>query len=147
MSLESGYSTRIKVPQTQMRRFRGNIKEAPCFEILRLAMEKVVRDRGGRLDNTFTDNEGNTKKCLISIRTDDFQRGVGADIEDDGRLVFRYDTYGDKKEVGSSIYKEINHNYNVIAIMRAQKRLGFNVTVEDRRTSTGRKVTTVKGVR
>jgi len=147
MSLESGYSTTIRVPQTQMKRFRGNLKEAPCLEILRLAMEKVVRDRGGRLDNTFTDNEGNTKRCLISVRTDDFQRGVGADIEDDGRLVFRYDAYGDSKGTGRRICREINHNYNVIAVMRAQKRLGFNVTVEDRKTTTGRKVTTVRGVR
>lgn len=147
MSLEASYSSDVVVPKTQMASFRGNLKASPCMEILRLALAKVVKDRGGSLDTSYTDNEGKKTDCLISVRTADFQRGVGAFIENDGRLTFRYDAYGDARGLGKAICEEINQNYNVIAVMRAQKRLGFNVETQTRKTVSGTRVVTVTGVR
>lgn len=147
MSLEANYSTEIVVPKTQLVSFHGNLLESPCLDVLRLAMERVIRDRGGKIDISYTDNEGKIIKCLLSVRTEDFQRGVAAFIENDGRVVFRYDAYGDSKGIGKAICDEIRQNYNVVAVMRAQKKLGFNVNYEDRKTVSGRKVVTVTGVR
>src|SRR4030042_497332 len=147
MSLEASYSTDIVVPKTQLVSFRGNLKESPCMEILKLAMGKVINESGGKLDDSYTDNEGKIIKCFLSLRTNDFQRGVGAFIEADGKVMFRYDAYGDGKGTGKAICDEISQNYNVIAVMRAQKRLGFNVSAVARKTSTGQKVVTVTGVR
>ncbi|MBE0427242.1 MAG: hypothetical protein IBX72_11445 [Nitrospirae bacterium] len=147
MSLEASYSTDIVVPKTQMMSFQGNLKESPCMDILRLAMKKVIEERGVKLDTSYTDNEGKIIGCLISVRTNDFPRGVGADIEGDGRVVFRYDAYGNAGTKGKAICDEINQNYNVIAVMKAQKRLGFNVDAKVRKTSSGQRVVTVVGVR
>lgn len=147
MSLEASYSTNIIVPKTQMMSLKGNLKESPCMDILRLAMEKVIEERGGNLDTSYTDNEGKIINCLISVRTNDFTRGVGANVEADGRVVFRYDAYGDSKSIGKAICDELNQNYNVIAVMRAQKRLGFNVDAKVKKTSSGQKLVTVVGVR
>lgn len=147
MSLEASYSTDIVVPKTQLVSFHGNLEESPCMYILRLAMEKVIEEKGGRLDTSYTDNEGKTIRCLLSVRTNDFQRGVGANVEADGRVVFRYDAYGDAGSKGKAICDEISQNYNVIAVMRAQKRLGFNVDAKARKTSSGQRVVTVVGVR
>ena len=147
MSLEASYSTDIVVPKTQLMSYQGNLKESPCMDILRLAMEKVIEERGGKLDTSYTDNEGKVIGCLISVRTNDFQRGVGANIEADGRVVFRYDAYGDNGNTGKAICGEISQNYNVIAVMRAQKRLGFNSDANVRKTNSGQRVVTVVGVR
>jgi hypothetical protein len=147
MSLQASYSTDIVVPKTQLVSFQGNMKESPCMNIMELAMKKVIEARGGKLDISYTDNEGKITGCLISVRTNDFPQGVGANIEADGRVVFRYDAYGDSGSKGKAICEEISQNYNVIAVMRAQKRLGFNVDAKVRKSSSGQRVVTVVGVR
>jgi len=147
MSLEASYSTTIVIPRTQMVTYGGNLRESPCIEILTLAMTKVVKDRGGKLDASYTDNEGVSSNCILSARTSDFPRGVGAVVESDGRIKFRYDAYGDNRGIGKAICDQISQNYNVIAVMRAQKRLGFNVRIEERKLSDSQKVVTIMGVR
>ncbi len=147
MSIVASYKTTIRLPKTQLEARQGNIKETPCFDILRLAMKKVIKDRGGKIDSTYTDNEGKNRECLISARTAGFRRGVGATVEKDGRLTFLYDSYGDSRAIAGDICDEINHNYNVIAVMRAQKKLGFNVRIEDEKSNSKGKITTLTGVR
>lgn len=147
MSLEANYVTEIVVPKTQLVSFSSNMKESPCMEILRLAMEKVIRDKGGRLDASYTDSQGRNNSCVLSVRTGDFEKGVGAIVSGDGKVVFRYEAQGDVDGKGRAICDEINRNYNVIAVMRAQKRLGFNVSVSENRTGSGSRVVTVTGVR
>ena len=147
MSLEASYSTNIIVPKTQLVSHQGNLKESPCMDILRLAMNKIIKERGGQFDTLYTDNEGKNINCVLSIRTKDFQRGVGATIENDGRVVFRYDAYGDLGSIGKAICDEINQNYNVIAVMRAHKKLGFTTDAKFKKTTSGQKIVTVVGVR
>jgi hypothetical protein len=147
MSLEGSYTSEIVVPKTQMVSFQGNLKESPCGDILQKAMEKVVRDHGGKMDTSYTDNEGKVIPSLFSMRTNDFPRGVGAFIEKDGRVVFRYDAYGDNDKKGQAICDEINQAYNVIAVIRAQKRFGFDIRIKEQPLSGGRKVVTVTGIR
>ena len=146
MSLEGSYTTQIKIPETQLQSRSANIKEAACMEILRLAMEKVVRDRGGLVDSSYTDNEGGVRKCLLAVRTVDFERGVGAVLEPDGKVTFHYDAYGDSHGLGRLICEEITQNYVTIAVLRAQKRLGFQVHLKERTRKTGKKTVYVTGV-
>lgn len=103
MSLEASYSTEIVIPKTQLVSFRSNMKESPCMDILRLSMEKVIADRGGRLDTSYTDNQGLRINVVLSVRTTDFERGVGAVVETDGKVVFRYEAYGDSNGRGKAI--------------------------------------------
>ena len=145
MSLEGSYTTQIKIPEIQLQSRSANIKDTASMEILRLAMEKVARDRGGVLDSSYTDNEGGVHKCLLAVRTVDFERGVGAVVEPDGHITFHYDSYGDSHGLGRLICEEITQNYVTIAVLRAQKRLGFQVHLKERRTKTGKKTVYVTG--
>lgn len=122
MSRISSYRTTIAVPRTQ----QANIKGSPCFDILQKALEKVARDRGGQLVQSYLDSDGREYKCLIGVKTKDFHRGIGINIAADGRVVFSYDAYN-KEEVAKAICDEITQNYVVIAVMRAQQKHGFRL--------------------
>lgn len=147
MSLEGSYTSEIVVPRTQLVTFQGNLKESPCGDILQKAMEKIIRDHGGKMDTSYTDNEGKVIPSLLAVRTRDFPRGVGAFIEGDGRVIFRYDAFGDSQKNGQAICDEINQNYNVIAVILAQKRFGFDIRVKEQPIANNRKVVTVTGIR
>ena len=151
MSLETRYRTEIRIPRTQLVSSAANLRErvrpdSPCFDILRKAMEKVVRDRGGVLDQTYSDNEGRKKDWVLAVRTADFLRGIGVSIEQDGRVIFLYDAYGDTQGIGKAICDEVTQNYAVIAVMRAQSKHGFRVRVTETAASVGKKRVVVTGV-
>lgn len=146
MSLEGSYTSQIKIPETQLQSHAANIRETACMEILRLAMEKVAEDHGGMLDSSYTDNEGLVRKCLMAVRTSDFDRGVGAVLETDGQVTFHYDAYGDSNGLGRSLCEEITQNYVTIAVLRAQKRLGFQVHLAEKNQESGKKTVYVTGV-
>ena len=148
MSLEAKYRTEIVIPRTQLVSQQGNIKGSPCFEILRLALEKVIKDRGGIIDNSYSDNEGKRKECLLAMHTGEFSNGIGVNVEKDGKVVFLYDALADKRNVAKYLCNEIVQNYAVIAIMRAQKKAGFEIKdVKELKKSTGDKLVVVTGVR
>lgn len=140
MSLEGQYTTNIVATSS-------NFKESACMDILQRAMKKLTEEHGGRLDTYYLDSRGQKRNCILSVITDDFPLGIGAVTESDGRVVFRYESYGDNRGLGKRLSNEINQNYNVIALMWAQRKLGFNVTVAEKRTADGRKVVSVTGVR
>jgi len=151
MSLETSYKTAIVIPKTQLVSSAANIKEgirpdSPCLEILRKAMELVVKKRGGVFDTAYSDNEGKRKECFLAVRTGDFPRGVGIQVEPDGRLMFLYDAYGDRRGVGRDICDEITQNYAVIAVMLAQSKHGFRVEVAEVPVGKSKKRVLVKGV-
>ena len=147
MSLESSYTTEIRIPQVQMTTHAANIQENPCLEILKMAMEKVARDHKGRIDSYYSNNRGERIGCFLSVHTPDFPYGVGAIIEDDGRVTFHYDAYRDKHSLGEKISNEINQNYVVIAVMKAQQRLGFHITLKENQNSSRRKTVNIVGIK
>lgn len=164
MSREVTYSTDIVIPKRQIPQpnpVTGELnipKDSVCFEILQKALEKVARDHGGIIsygpNAYYTDCTGRQNKCMISIRTGDFLQGIGINIAPDGRLSFVYDATPEEEligklvsrpEVAQQICDEIARNYAVIAVMRAQAKLGFQVSVQEARTSQGKELVVVTG--
>jgi len=151
MSLETSYRTAIVIPKTQLVSDAANIKErvrpgSASLENLKRAMEIVIKNRGGEFDTAYSDNEGMRKECFLAIRTGDFPRGVGVQVDPDGQVTFHYDAYGDAAEIGRSICDEIDQNFAVIAVMKYQNKHGFRVEVEEKPTSRNTKRVTVTGV-
>lgn len=146
MSIERSYKAEIVVPKSQVVSRGANIEGSPSLEILVQAAKKVARDKGGSIGQSYRDNTGRTRSCLVSVETPDFPLGVGIDLGSDGRVNFYYEAvYG--TGVAQSICNEITQNYIVIAVMRAQQQLGFTVRVREKVTTDGRKVVLVSGVK
>ncbi len=166
MSRESRYTTGIVIPKRELPRpnpLTGELnipRGSLCFEILQRALEKVAKDHGGVVSYGpqafYSDCTGKQHRSLIAIRTGDFPKGIGINIASDGRLSFVYDATPEdeligklvsRPEVAQRICDEIARNYAVIAVMRAQAKLGFRVSVEEARTARGQPVVVVSGVR
>lgn len=148
MSTKTSYKVQVVIPKppkaklvSQLADLKGN----PCLEILYEAANKVIRDKGGSVGQTYSDKAGNERSCLISIRPPEFPLGIGIDVTDDGKVKFQYDALGDG-ETARRLCNEITQNYVAIAVMRAQRELGFTVRVEERVTS-GHKVLLITGVK
>lgn len=143
MSRQVTYDTEIVVPQPQVPQpqiITGviNIKEkviesSRCLQLLKAALDKVVRDHGGHRDEVITDCNGLRRICLLAVRTDDFPRGVGVDVGADGRVRFIYDAQPEgTRGAGSAqpalakrICREIARNYTTLAILQAMQLQGF----------------------
>ncbi len=143
MSRAVTYNTEIVVPQPQIPKpqiITGalNIKEkviesSHCLQLLKAALDKVVRDHGGHLDEVITDCNGLRRVCLLAVRTDDFPRGVGVEVGADGSVRFVYDAQPDggraaadaQPSVAERICREIARNYATLAIRQAMQLQGF----------------------
>ena len=149
MSRVATYQTAIVIPRRQLPRpdpRTGALNIPPhslCFDALRRALTKVANDHGGIVlyspEALYIDCRGQRHLCLIAIHTADFPRGIGLNIDEDGRLTFVYDgaREGDaagkflvQPEVAQRICDEIAKHYATIAVLRAQASLGFQVSVQ-----------------
>ena len=163
MSRLATYETEIVLPvrpKPDPRTGTLNIpKGSLSLDILRLALEKTARDHGGTVfsgpEAFYSDCEGRRHRALFSLHTADFARGIGINIAPDGRLTFAYDAsppeelagkFNAQPEAAERICKEIAHNYAVIAVMRAQAKLGFRVGLSQANIH-GRKAALVTGVK
>lgn len=140
MSREVTYRTEIVVPEPQLASGALNIKErikpdSPCFDLLRAAVGKAADARNGVVADEYADCTGQRHDCLLAVRTSDCPRGVGVNVEADGRVVFVYDTQteaGDRSaaapmrpEIAQAICDEIAQNYAAFAVRRAMQDSGF----------------------
>lgn len=148
MSRLAYYETSIVIPQRleprpDLRHWTLHIQENPCFDILQRALAKVAQDHGGTLlygaDAFYLDCRGHRHPCLIALHTADFPRGIGLHLTPQGRLAFAYDAAEEgetagkflvRPEVAQRICQEIAKHYVTIAVMRAQAKLGFRVSVQ-----------------
>ena len=147
MSLTAEYVTEIVVPQPELIKLRANIKESPCLQILRLAMEKIAQERRGILADGYHDCNGQFHPCLLALRTPETPQGIGVNVASDGRVVFHFDQRVSAPGVSRAIGDDIARAYAVIAVMRAQKQLGHQVTImREDATATGKSVC-IKGIR
>ena len=148
MSLEARYRTQIVVPRAQLVALRGNFLETPCGDLLRRALDKVARDRGGTLADGHRNSTGcgRSRPVLLSLRTPDCPLGVGVDVDADGHVVFRYDALAAGSTAAKRLCEEITQTYAVLAVMRAQARHGFQVSVDEQPIGEGRKRVVVRGV-
>jgi len=146
MSVETSYRTEVVIPKTEIVSSAANIRGNPCLEILQLAVDKVAEDRGGSVGETYSDSAGRQRTCLMSMSTPNFPLGIGISVGRDGRINFHYDALGGR-EIAQGICDEVTQNYVVIAVMRAQRMLGFDIQVQDRQALGNRKMVTVLGVK
>jgi len=105
-----------------------DIREEICLKILLRAIEFTSDDLKGNLVDTIIDVDGKERGCFRGIKTKEYPRGIGINIEN-GRVIFIYDAYGDGEKWGKLISSSVNQNYQTIAVIQAQEDLGYKVQV------------------
>ena len=141
MSMTASYKTEIVIPKPQLTSLQGNIKGSPCMEIMRLAVEKIARERAGTVTGGYTDCRGKSRTCLLGLCTNGLPRGLGVTVAGDGRVRFEFDRQGANAAEADAVCRDIARAYAVIAIMRVQRQHGYQVSVEqDAALSSGRLV-------
>ncbi len=145
MSEQASYTTSIQIeepmPETYAQNVSSaaNIEDNPRMKILRQAVEIAAQDLGGDVADRITDYDGVERRVLMAIRTKEYPRGVGIDVEN-GRVVYRYDAYdprGGGEKWAKTISSAVNQNYAVIAVMMAHEELGYRVEVRSARSGAG----------
>lgn len=139
MSREVRYQTQIVIPEPEMVSADANIKDqvlsnGRCMRLLASCVERVAVERRGRVKRHFTDCQGRKHKCLFSVQTKDFPRGVGVRVDGQGQVSFVYDaqTKGRlaAKEVQAAdrICDEIAQTYATKAMHHALRSCGFQTS-------------------
>lgn len=147
MSLTADYETEIRVPQPQLRAAQGNVRGLPCIGIMRQALETIAREQGGSVTEDYEDCNGKRTSCVIGLKTAQFPRGVGVDITPEGKVVFRYDEEGGIAPVAKSLCDDVCRVYATIAVLHAQKKLGYRVSARDVSDAAGRKQVVISATR
>jgi hypothetical protein len=129
--MTSSYKPRIVVPRPQLASFAGNIKGSPSMRVMRLALDQIAAERHGSVTEGYTDCAGKFHRTIFGLKTPSVPRGIGVDIEPgSGRVVFRYDGRGANVAETEAICRDLARAYAVVAVLQAQKKLGYNVKVE-----------------
>jgi hypothetical protein len=147
MSMTASYRTEIVIPKPQMAQLQGNVKGVPCMEIMRLALEKVARERGGTVTGHYQDCSGKLHHCLIGLKTKRLPRGLGVTVASDGRVKFEFDRQGADVGEAEAICRDIARGYAVIAIMRVQRQHGYEVSIERETTNAHGKTVAISAIR
>lgn len=147
MSLTVDYETEIRIPQPQLRAAQGNVRGLPCMNIMRQALETITREQGGSVTENYEDCNGNRCACVMALRTPQFPRGVGVDITSEGKVIFRYDEEGGVAPAARSLCDDVCRVYATIAVLHAQKKLGYRVTARDVSEPGGRKQVIISATR
>jgi hypothetical protein len=145
MSQIASYHTEIRLPPSRLVSIEAGLQNSPCMEILRLACEKVTRDHGGILSQAYQDNRGQIHKTLIAVQTNNFPRGIGLNVGNDGRLIFSYDSYAGDEESAQEICWQIRQTYLTIALLRCLNQLGFNLETREKDVSASERVIVISG--
>src|ERR1035441_83166 len=140
MSLTAEYETEIRIPQPQLQAAQGNIRGLPSMSIMRLAMEKIAKERGGHVSEDYQDCHGKRHTCLMALRSPGFPNGIGVDVGSDGRVLFRFDQQGANLAEAKAICNDLARVYATIAVLQAQKKLGYQVQVREEPSAQGRSV-------
>lgn len=146
MSVTRTYTPpKIVVPEPQLQAFSGNIAASPCMEIMRLAMNKIAEEHGGRLTDHYLDCQNKRHGVDLAIHTPGLPRGIGMVIDRrSGQVSFHFESRDANQREAEAICRDVARAYSVIAILRATQRLGYSVDVtEDSATNRGRRVQTV----
>lgn len=109
------------------------------MRIMRQALGTLAREQGGSVTEDYEDCSGNRTPCVIGLKTAQFPRGVGVDITADGKVAFRYDQEGGGASAAKALCDDICRVYATIAVLHAQKKLGYRVSARDVQEPGGRK--------
>ncbi|MBM4023958.1 MAG: hypothetical protein FJ280_00905 [Planctomycetes bacterium] len=147
MSMTASYKTEIIIPKPQLAQLRGNIKGVPCMEIMRLAFEKIAREKEGTLTQGYGDCGGKQHDCLMGLRTKRLPRGIGINVASDGRVLFEFDRQNSDVSEAGSICRDIARAYAIIAIMRVQSQHGYEVSVQQETATVEGRTAVISAVR
>jgi len=147
MSLTAEYRTEIVIPQPELIKLRANIKESPCTDILRLALQRIAQERNGTLTQGYYDCNGQFHRCLFGLKTADLPKGLGVNVALDGRVVFQFDQRATDGAMAGKIGSDIARAYAVIAVMRAQNKMGHQINILGEAPQHTGKTVRIKGVR
>ncbi|MBM4305280.1 MAG: hypothetical protein FJ123_00960 [Deltaproteobacteria bacterium] len=136
MSEVARYQTVIQIPSLAKRvRVDSNLLDAdPRSELLKKALEIVLQEHGGTMSQDIRDCDGKRISCLIGIKPVDFPRGIGLNVDRNGKVVFVYDSHGDSEGLGQKICEEISQYYNTIALRLALSEMDYQVDIEEEKT-------------
>jgi hypothetical protein len=137
----------IDIPQPELRTVVGNIRELPSMKIMRQALEIVAREKGGSVTEDYEDCSGQRTACLIGLKTPQFPRGLGVDVTSEGKVVFRYDEEGGVGTVAKSLCDDVCRVYATMAVLQAQRKLGYRVSTRDVTQADGRKLVVISATR
>ena len=140
-------SVAASTPQPELTSALANIRSLPSMNIMRQALETVARERNGSVAEDYEDCNGKRTPCLIGLKAPQFPRGVGVDISADGKVVFRYDEVGGVAPAAKSLCDDVCRVYATIAVLHAQKKLGYRVSARDMSDAAGRKQVVVSAMR
>ena len=147
MSMTASYKTEIIVPKPQLASLQGNVKGVPCMEIMRLAVEKIAREREGTVTDGYVDCQGKVQRCIMGLRTRALPRSLGVTVAADGRVRFEFDRQGADAAEAEAICRDIARAYAVIAVMRVQKQHGYQVSIERETCDTRGRTALISAVR
>ncbi len=143
MSVTRSYTPEIVIPQPQITACQGNIRGTPCMEIMQRALAKIASEHSGQVTTSYRDCRGVERPVVLGLSTPQLPKGLGVDVEKSGKVVFRYDAEGADRRVAESLSRDVARAYAVIAVLRAQNKLGYSVQVSgEETTATGRRVRT-----
>ena len=147
MSVTRSYTPEIVIPQPQITACNGNLRGTLCMEIMQRALEKIAGERHGQVTTSYRDCRGQDHPVVLAISSPQLPKGLGIDVEPSGKVIFRFDAQGADRRAAELLCRDISRAYAVIAVLRAQNRLGYSVRVSgEEQTDTGRRVLTT-GVR
>jgi len=147
MSLTASYRTEIVIPKPQLAQLQANVMGVPCMEIMRLAVEKIARERDGTVTDGYQDCASKHHRCIMGLRTGRLPRGLGVAVASDGRVRFEYDRQEADAAEAEAICRDIARAYAVIAIMRVQRQHGYQVSIERESSETRGRMVQISAVR
>jgi hypothetical protein len=142
-----GRSVTTQTPQPELSAALANIRGLPSMRIMRQAMETIAREESGSVTEDYEDCSGKRTPCVIGLRTPRFPRGVGVDITPEGKVVFGFDEEGGVAPLAKSLCDDVCRVYATIAVLHAQKKLGYRVSARDVSDSVGRKQVVISATR
>ena len=145
--LLAGKSAARSAPQPELSAALANIRGLPSMQIMRQALATVALEQGGSVTEDYEDCNGKRTPCVFGLKTPKFARGVGVDISPEGKVVFRYDQEGGVASLAKTLCDDICRVYATIAILHAQKKLGYRVSTRDVPMPDGRKQVVVSATR
>ena len=98
--------------------------------VMRTALEKVAKERGGAITSGYQDCNGKFHECIFGLQAAEFPSGVGVDVATDGRVLFRYDQQNANVKAAQAICDDLARAYAVVAVIHAQRKMGYDVKVD-----------------
>lgn len=138
MSEISYYETSIQIPRAQVVSETGNLIDGDIrLALLKRALQIVAEDHGGSITNDIRNADNGRISCLTGVTTNNFPRGIGVQIDEQGHVAFVYETRDDERQTGKMLAGEISANYNAIAIQQALQKMNVATQVHTGRTQAG----------